>query len=71
MHHGDRNNLRTDNLKHVVMKSDCKYNSPAIEIIAMDTESVLCASMVFGNEGGPGKDYFDENDINDGGDFGW
>ena len=53
------------------MKIDRKYNSPTIEIIAVDVESVLCASMVFGNEGGPGKDYFDENDINDGGDFGW
>lgn len=53
------------------MKHDYRYHSPTIEIIAVDVESVLCASMVFGNEGGPGKDYFDENDINDGGDFGW
>ena len=45
------------------MKHDYKYHSPTIEIIAVDAESVLCASMVFGNEGGPGKDYFDENDI--------
>ena len=42
------------------MKHDYKYHSPTIEIIAVDAESVLCASMVFGNEGGPGKDYFDE-----------
>ena len=57
--------------KQLAMKHDCKYEYPSIEIIAVAAESVLCASMVFGNEGRPGKDYFDENDINDGGDFGW
>ena len=51
------------------MKRPCKYESPAIEIIAVDTESVFCASPVFGQEGGPGNDYFDQDDITDGGTF--
>ena len=51
------------------MKCPCKYESPAIEIIAVDTESVFCASPVFGQEGGPGYDYFDQDDITDGGTF--
>ena len=56
-------------LKHVVMKNDRKYNSPTIEIIAVDVESVLCSSPIFGQEGGPGNDYFDLDDITDGGAF--
>ncbi|MBO7192342.1 MAG: hypothetical protein J6V17_03005 [Bacteroidales bacterium] len=51
------------------MKRNSNYESPAIGIIAVDAESVLCASPVFGNDGGPGNDYFDLDDITDGGSF--
>ena len=51
------------------MKHDYKYHSPTIEIIAVDVESVLCSSPVFGQDGGPGNDYFDLDDISDGGAF--
>lgn len=53
------------------MKHDYKYHSPTIEIIAVDAESVLCSSPIFGQEGGPGNDFFNQDDINDGGSFGW
>ena len=51
------------------MKRPCKYESPAIEMIAVDTESVFCTSPVFGQEGGPGNDYYYLDDITDGGAF--
>ena len=51
------------------MKHDYKYHSPRIEIIAVDVESVLCSSPVFGQDGRPGNDFFDADDITDGGTF--
>lgn len=51
------------------MKRKLTYESPAIEVIAVITESVLCGSPVFGNDGAPGDDFFDNDDIFDGGPF--
>ena len=51
------------------MKHDYNYHSPTIEIIAVDVESVICSSPVFGQDGGPGNDFFDADDITDGGTF--
>ena len=53
----------------VLMKRKDTYETPTIEIIAVEAESVLCGSPVFGNEGLPGDDFFDDDDIFDGGPF--
>ena len=45
------------------------YESPTSVIIETEPESVMCASPVFGNDGNPGNDYYDMDDIFDGGSF--
>lgn len=50
-------------------RSENKYSSPAILIIQIETETVLCMSQLdFGQSGRAGSD-IDNNDIEDGGNF--
>ena len=49
------------------MKSGYIYESPTAEVMTLAVESVLCSSPVFGQDGGPGNDFFDADDITDGG----
>lgn len=45
------------------------YETPCIMEIEIDSEDIFCASPVFGNDGNPGNDYYDMDDIFDGGSF--
>ena len=50
-------------------RSENKYSSPAISIIQIEAETVLCVSgLDFGQNGRAGSD-IDQNDIEDGGAF--
>ena len=51
------------------MKRNILYIAPRAEIISLETESILCSSLGFGDEGAPGLDFLDEDDIFDGGSF--
>lgn len=53
----------------MAMKTDETYESPMIQIIAIDVEAVFCVSPVYGNEGTAGYYFYDEDDIYDGGSF--
>ncbi len=58
-------------MKKIILsgRSEKKYSSPAISIIEIKTETVLCGSPLnFGNIGGAGSD-INNNDIEDGGAF--
>lgn len=60
--------LKNNPIKLITMKRN-DYLSPAIQVIEIDAESVFCASPVFGDDGAPGNDFFDDGDIFDGGSF--
>ncbi len=45
-----------------------QYSSPMTSVVLIEVEHVLCQSMVFGQNGGPGSD-IGEDDINYGGEF--
>lgn len=51
------------------MKGNLAYESPVIRTMAVEIESVLCASLTFGYDGAPGDVFFEEDKINDGGTF--
>lgn len=51
------------------MKQEKAYTSPTAEVIEIASEDIFCASPVFGNDGNPGNDYYDMDDIFDGGSF--
>ena len=51
------------------MKLKTPYTAPHAEIISLETEYILCSSLGFGEEGAPGMDFLDEDDILDGGSF--
>lgn len=58
-------------MKKIILsgRSENKYSSPAISIIQIEAETVLCVSPLdFGEIGKAGSD-IDDNDIVDGGKF--
>lgn len=56
---------KTRNMK----KQGRAYQAPEAKVIEIATEAIFCSSPIFGQEGGPGNDYFDLDDITDGGAF--
>ena len=51
------------------MKRKVQYEQPKVEILKLDAESVICGSVVYGEDGYAGRGYYDIDDIVDAGDF--
>lgn len=52
------------------MKRYVFYETPGLKVVSIEYCSVLCSSgLTFGEEGGAGVDFFEEDDIWEGGSF--